>query len=127
MVTRTEGHLSENQLRTVKTIELGLILYEKAGAAKKGKSALKSGERRVGSQRKQTAPGTKRKRKSIKEIFKTHGRVNLFLKLPTEGGKRGGGAEHTGGTEREGREGEKTGYKLNQTRHSKSLFNFLFH
>lgn len=38
VVTRTEGHLSENQLGTVKTIELGVDLYEKAGAAKKGKS-----------------------------------------------------------------------------------------
>lgn len=45
VVTRTEGHLSENQLGTVKTIELGVDLYEKAGAAKKGKSWLKSGER----------------------------------------------------------------------------------
>jgi hypothetical protein len=126
---KTERNLSENQPGSLKTIEtLERLCNEKAEEAKKDKSRSESeGREELEAKESKLHQELKGKIKSIKEIFKNHARANLFLKLPTEGGKKGGGTEHTGETKSKERKGVKTGCKLNQTRHSKSLFPFLFH
>lgn len=106
-------------------------MCEKARQAKKGKSALKSGAREEleagGESKLHPKLKGKQKKESIKKIFRKHARANLFQKLPTEGGQKGWGRGTHWRNQSEGRKGEKTGCKLNQTRHSKSLLHFLFH